>query len=159
DESIKFYKEILGLEFISREVDEEHGEEFAFFRTFGSNQALNERTQEGVIDQGHEFKLELLHRLEWKDEGSLKSSMNTATDRGEGPTKRFNLGFMYEANLPHLAFGINKERFKDLNEFVKYLETKKVSPKSGPFLIADEVEWVYYSDPDGNIIEFVNWLK
>ena len=35
DKSIDFYQNILGLKFISRQIDEEHGEEFSFFEMAG----------------------------------------------------------------------------------------------------------------------------
>ncbi len=40
DRAIDFYQNTLGLNFISREIDEEHGEEFSFFEVEGGNLEL-----------------------------------------------------------------------------------------------------------------------
>ncbi len=43
DKAIDFYQNTLGLKFLSREVDEEHGEEFSYFQLEGGDLELLKR--------------------------------------------------------------------------------------------------------------------
>lgn len=115
DKSIKFYTEILGLTLESRNVDEEHGEEFSFF----------------AMENG---KLELLKKI-----GRTNNQINF-----EEPKKR--------AYCPHLAIQVN-----DADKFAKSLQLKGIKNINGPFVIPGQVKWMYISDPDENMIEFVEW--
>ncbi|HPI72916.1 MAG TPA: VOC family protein [bacterium] len=55
---------------------------------------------------------------------------------------------------PHLALGC-----ADLDEWIVELQKRGVPLIEGPLVIAKEVKWLYIADPDGNILEFVQWLK
>lgn len=57
------------------------------------------------------------------------------------------------AYCPHLALESG-----DIPELVKKLKSKGVKLVKGPLEIQDKVKWVYFEDPDGNILEFVQWL-
>jgi len=54
---------------------------------------------------------------------------------------------------PHIAI-----KTEDIGQLVLRLKEKKVPIVKGPLEISGEVKWVYVSDPDRNIIEFIQWL-
>lgn len=54
---------------------------------------------------------------------------------------------------PHLAL-----RTDDLDNVVATLTERGVPIAKGPLEIAGRVRWLYAADPDGNMIEFVQWL-
>jgi len=54
---------------------------------------------------------------------------------------------------PHLAL-----KADDLDAVVYMLKNKGVPIVNGPLEIPNRVRWLYTADPDGNIIEFVQWL-
>ena len=58
------------------------------------------------------------------------------------------------ANCPHLALVSN-----DLDTLVEELKDKNIPLVKGPLSIPGKVNWLYFADPDGNIIEFVEWLN
>jgi len=54
---------------------------------------------------------------------------------------------------PHVAI-----ETQDMAELMNLAARKKIPVAAGPFEIGGEVRWVYLTDPDNNIIEFVQWL-
>lgn len=114
DRSIRFYRDRLGLKLISREVDEAHGEAFAFLEMEGGN-------------------IELLTLLDRSIEAQPAS--------------------MRPSNCPHLAV-----RTDDLDPVIALLDRQGIPVLRGPLEIPGRVRWLYVADPDGNIIEFVQWL-
>jgi len=54
---------------------------------------------------------------------------------------------------PHLAL-----EAPDLDAWVAQLEQADIPLVKGPLEIPGKVKWLYIADPDGNIIEFVQWL-
>ena len=71
------------------------------------------------------------------------------------PTSPINIISPKErSNAPHLALVED-----DLEKFVEELKSKDIDILEGPLLIPDQVKWMYLADPDGNIIEFVQWLN
>ncbi len=42
---------------------------------------------------------------------------------------------------------------------VEELKKKNIPIIKGPFGIKDEETWVYFSDLDNNILEFIQWYK
>ncbi|MCX5771036.1 MAG: VOC family protein [Candidatus Hydrogenedentes bacterium] len=115
DSAIQFYAGVFGMELMSKEVDPEHGEAFAFFALDGGN-------------------LELLQRLD---------------PDGAGPHGRGAPGPPW---CPHLAL-----RTDDLDAALRMLLAHNVPIVNGPLEIPGKVRWLYAADPDGNIIEFVQW--
>lgn len=115
DRAIAFYTTVLGLELLSRERDEEHGEEFAFLRVEGAN-------------------LELLRTL--GDAGA------DGVPREPKPPY-----------CPHFALATD-----DINGLVANLRHRNLPVLKGPMEIPGRVRWLYVADPDGNVIEFVQWL-
>lgn len=55
---------------------------------------------------------------------------------------------------PHIALGVD-----DLDVVIADLRAKKIPLIDGPLIIPSEVRWLYFSDPDNNVIEYVQWLK
>ena len=55
---------------------------------------------------------------------------------------------------PHLAI-----QSENLEGLLTDLQKKGVTVVKGPLEIPDQVKWLYISDPDHNVIEFVQWLK
>ena len=57
------------------------------------------------------------------------------------------------AYCPHIALESG-----DIPGLVGDLKSKGVELVKGPLEIPGKVTWVYFADPDGNILEFVQWL-
>lgn len=55
---------------------------------------------------------------------------------------------------PHLAIATD-----DMERTVAHLKDKGVPIVRGPLVIAGQVTWVYFADPDNNILEYVQWYK
>jgi lactoylglutathione lyase len=53
---------------------------------------------------------------------------------------------------PHLALGTD-----DMEKTLAMVRAKSVEIVQGPLEIAGEEKWLYISDPDGNIIEYIEW--
>jgi catechol 2,3-dioxygenase-like lactoylglutathione lyase family enzyme len=54
---------------------------------------------------------------------------------------------------PHLALVA-----ENLDEAIARLREANVEIVKGPLEIPGQVKWLYATDPDGNILEFVQWL-
>ncbi len=55
---------------------------------------------------------------------------------------------------PHLAIGVD-----DLDAAVGQLGQNDVALLRGPLEVAGKVRWLYFADPDQNVIELVQWLE
>ena len=55
---------------------------------------------------------------------------------------------------PHLAIGVD-----DLDVAIGQLEVNEVSILRGPLSVEGKVRWLYFADPDHNVIELVQWLE
>jgi len=55
---------------------------------------------------------------------------------------------------PHLAIETD-----DLEKTLACLTEKGVSILRGPLVIAEQVTWAYFADPDNNILEYVQWVQ
>ena len=55
---------------------------------------------------------------------------------------------------PHLAFASD-----DIQDTQQRLQEKQVTLLKGPMEIPGMVRWLYAADPDGNVLEFVQWLQ
>lgn len=55
---------------------------------------------------------------------------------------------------PHLAISID-----DMQAAVHNLKTQGIAIIRGPMLIEDKVTWLYFADPDNNVIEYVQWFN
>ncbi|MCP4111106.1 MAG: VOC family protein [Desulfobacteraceae bacterium] len=55
---------------------------------------------------------------------------------------------------PHICFATD-----DMEKTIKELGAKNIEIIRGPLEIAGEETWVYFSDPDGNVLEYIQWFK
>jgi lactoylglutathione lyase len=114
DESLAFYTQKLGLRLISREINPEEQEEYAFLELEGGD-------------------LELIQRV---------------TD---APFVRPSLRPPY---CPHFAMATD-----DMARTVAMIKAAGIPIVKGPLAIAGVETWIYVSDPDNNVLEFIQWYK
>ncbi|REJ66935.1 MAG: VOC family protein [Planctomycetota bacterium] len=55
---------------------------------------------------------------------------------------------------PHLALAV-----EDLDASAEALVRQGVPILRGPLEVPGEVRWLYFADPDHNVIEYVQWIK
>jgi lactoylglutathione lyase len=55
---------------------------------------------------------------------------------------------------PHLAIATD-----NMERAVAHLREKDVPIIRGPLAIEGEVTWVYFADPDNNVLEYVQWYR
>lgn len=59
-----------------------------------------------------------------------------------------------EPYCPHFCLEV-----EDMQSSVDLLRKNGVSVVHGPLETKDEVTWVYFCDPDNNILEYIQWYK
>src|SRR3990170_1761649 len=112
--AIQFYVGKLGFSQSFRGVNEEQGEEYAFF-TCG------------------DLRLELIRDLN-----------QTGFARPE-PNPPY---------CPHLAL-----ETEDMQQTLARLEQAGVPILRGPLEVPGEETWVYFADPDNNVLEYIQWYQ
>jgi catechol 2,3-dioxygenase-like lactoylglutathione lyase family enzyme len=55
---------------------------------------------------------------------------------------------------PHICFHTD-----DMEATMKDLHEKGIEIVHGPLEIKGEETWVYFADPDGNVLEYIQWYK
>jgi catechol 2,3-dioxygenase-like lactoylglutathione lyase family enzyme len=55
---------------------------------------------------------------------------------------------------PHLAL-----TSEDMAQTLQMIEEHRIPVVKGPLEIAGAEKWIYISDPDNNILEYIQWLK
>ena len=55
---------------------------------------------------------------------------------------------------PHVCFETD-----DMDKTIRELRAKKIEIIRGPLEIAGEETWVYFADPDNNVLEYIQWYK
>lgn len=55
---------------------------------------------------------------------------------------------------PHLAIEID-----DMKSAFKTLKANNINIIRGPLELKDKETWIYFSDPDNNILEYIQWFK
>lgn len=55
---------------------------------------------------------------------------------------------------PHICF-----KTDDMEKTIRELRTKNIDIIKGPLEIPGEETWVYFADPDGNVLEYIQWYK
>jgi len=55
---------------------------------------------------------------------------------------------------PHICFATD-----DMEKTLKELQARDIEIVQGPLEIAGEETWVYFADPDGNVLEYIQWYK
>lgn len=114
DASIQFYVGKLGFQQSFRALNEEHGEEYAFF-TLG------------------DLRLEL-----------IKDTRKPFLNKPE----------LMPPYCPHLALETD-----DMQQTLARLEAAEVPLLRGPLEIPGEETWVYFADPDNNVLEYIHWYQ
>lgn len=84
------------------------------------------------------------------DGGNLE--LLSCVDRAGMPVPR-NLPAIEKPYCPHIAIGVD-----NLDRALAHLEAKQIRLIDGPLIIPGTVRWLYFADPDHNIIEYVQWL-
>jgi len=85
------------------------------------------------------------------DGGNLELLQGLSADNQPLPYDRPEIKPPY---CPHIALGTD-----DLSSVIERAEAQGIPVVGGPFEIAGQVKWLYLSDPDNHVIEFVQWLK
>ena len=57
------------------------------------------------------------------------------------------------SNCPHVAFLTD-----DMDATLELIRTQGMDVVKGPLEIPGHERWIYVRDPDGNVIEFIQWL-
>ena len=55
---------------------------------------------------------------------------------------------------PHLAFEID-----DMAAIITMLKDNDIPLLCGPFELPGEETWLYFTDPDNNVLEFIQWFN
>jgi len=55
---------------------------------------------------------------------------------------------------PHLCLEV-----ENMRQSIETLKKKNICIIEGPLEIKDEETWVYFSDPDNNILEYIQWYR
>lgn len=55
---------------------------------------------------------------------------------------------------PHICFVTD-----DMEAITKEFRAKNIEIIRGPLEIAGEETWIYFADPDGNVLEYIQWDK
>ena len=99
-------------------------------------------------------KTDLSHRESFaflSMEGANLELLQVVDDQGQPAP--FEPPHIEKPYCPHLAL-----HSEDLDADIARLEKYEISILDGPLVIADSVRWLYFADPDNNIIEYVQWL-
>lgn len=113
DAAIEFYVQKLGFTLLSRDVNAQEGEAYAFL-------ALDDLRLELIQNLRHDYQ----------------------QPEVEPPY------------CPHLAIETD-----DMEQAVARLRERGVPIIRGPLVIEGEETWVYFADPDHNVLEYIQWYK
>ncbi len=83
--------------------------------------------------------------------GNLELLQGLSEDNRPLPYERPEIKPPY---CPHVALGTD-----DLAGILDLAKAHEIPIVGGPFEIAGQVKWLYLSDLDNHVIEFVQWLK
>lgn len=92
---------------------------------------------------------------EQKEEYCFLTSEGTSLElisdlkKGHGEKREFRRPY-----CPHICFATD-----DMEQTLTELRDKHIEIIRGPLEIAGEETWVYFADPDGNILEYIQWYR
>ena len=72
---------------------------------------------------------------------------------GEGCPIPFARPAIQKPYCPHVALAV-----EDIDAAVAKLQESGIPLIDGPLIIPGKVRWLYFADPDNNVIEYVQWL-
>jgi catechol 2,3-dioxygenase-like lactoylglutathione lyase family enzyme len=114
------------------------------------------------IDESIEFYTKVLGlELEFKDENLPEKEKYAFLHLDGGKLEILErIGEKYEKPIikppfcPHLAL-----ETKNIEETLEMIKNKGLRIIKGPLEVPREVKWLYISDPDNNIIEYIEWIS
>ena len=114
------------------------------------------------IDESIEFYTKVLGlELEFKDENLPEKEKYAFLHLDGGKLEILErIGEKYEKPIikppfcPHLAL-----ETKNIEETLEMIKIKGIRIIKGPLEVPREVKWLYISDPDNNIIEYIEWIS
>jgi len=114
------------------------------------------------IDESIEFYTKVLGvELEFKDENLAEKEKYAFFHLDGGKLEIIErIGEKYKKPIinppfcPHLAL-----ETKNMEETLEMIKTKGLRIIKGPLEVPKEVKWLYISDPDNNLIEFIEWIS
>jgi catechol 2,3-dioxygenase-like lactoylglutathione lyase family enzyme len=114
------------------------------------------------IDESIEFYTKVLGlELEFKDENLPEKEKYAFLHLDGGKLEILErIGEKYEKPIikppfcPHLAL-----ETKNIEETLEMIKIKGLRIIKGPLEVPREVKWLYISDPDNNIIEYIEWIS
>ena len=72
----------------------------------------------------------------------------------EGYPLAFARPVIQKPYCPHVALAVD-----DIDAAIAMLGARGIPLLDGPLIIPGKVRWLYFSDPDHNVIEYVQWLE
>ncbi|RZL50384.1 MAG: VOC family protein [Pedobacter sp.] len=69
-------------------------------------------------------------------------------------TNEYQLPVLKKPFCPHLCVEVD-----NMEDAGRMLEKKEIPIVRGPLKIEHEETWVYFSDPDHNVLEFIQWYN
>jgi lactoylglutathione lyase len=114
------------------------------------------------IDESIEFYTKVLGlELEFKDENLPEKEKYAFLHLDGGKLEILErIGEKYKKPIirppfcPHLAL-----ETKNIEETLEMIKIKGLRIIKGPLEVPREVKWLYISDPDNNIIEYIEWIS
>ena len=103
------------------------------------------------------LKFSLDHRAinhEEQEEYAFISAGSVRIELIQDLTDDYKLPLLKKPFCPHLCMEVD-----DLEEAVRGLNVMEIPILRGPLKIENEETWVYFSDPDHNVIEFIQWYN
>ncbi|RKR82017.1 methylmalonyl-CoA epimerase [Mucilaginibacter gracilis] len=91
---------------------------------------------------------------EEQEEYAFISAGNVRIELIQDLTNDYTLPILKKPFCPHLCVEV-----EDLEVAVRDLEAMEIPILRGPLEIENEETWVYFSDPDHNVLEFIQWYN
>ncbi len=114
------------------------------------------------IDESIEFYTKVLGlELEFKDENLPEKEKYAFLHLDGGKleileriVEKYEKPIIKPPFCPHLAL-----ETKNIEETLEMIKSKGLRIIKGPLEVPREVKWLYISDPDNNIIEYIEWIS
>jgi lactoylglutathione lyase len=91
---------------------------------------------------------------EEQEEYAFISAGNVRIELIQDLTNSYTLPILKKPFCPHLCVEV-----EDLEVAVHGLKAMEISILRGPLKIENEESWVYFADPDHNVLEFIQWYN
>lgn len=105
-------------------------------------------------DLGFTLKTRAINE-EQQEEYSFLESEGTSLELISDLQKTYSAERVFQRPYcPHICFATD-----DMVETLRELRARDIEIIRGPLEIAGEETWVYFADPDGNVLEYIEWYK